>query len=63
MAILSIAEETAVGLEQVANNLGTAIEALANKAIRRYLRQEAEEKIRREEQYFRAQHAQLLDQS
>ena len=35
---------------------------LADKAIRRYLRQEAEKKIRREEQHFRAQHAQLLDQ-
>ena len=63
MATLSIAEETAVGLGQVADNLGTTIEALANKAIRHYLRQEAEKKIRCEEQYFRAQHAQLLDQS
>lgn len=61
-ATLSIAEETVVGLWQVADNLGTTIEALADKAIRRYLRQEAEKKIRREEQLFRAQHAQLLDQ-
>ena len=59
---LSIAEETATGMRQVADNLGTTVEALADKAIRRYLRQEAEKKIRREEQHFRVQHAQLLDQ-
>ena len=61
-ATLSIAEETATGLEQVADNLGTTVETLADKAIRRYLRQEAEKKIRREEQHFRAQHTRLLDQ-
>lgn len=62
MSTLSIAEETVTGLAQVAASLGTTIEVLVNKAIRRYLRQEAEKKIRREEQCFRAQHAQLLDQ-
>ena len=61
-ATLSIAEETVVGLWQVADSLGTTIDTLADKAIRRYLRQEAERKIRREEQFFRTQHAQLLDQ-
>lgn len=61
-ATLSITEGTAVGLGQVADSLGTTVDALADKAIRRYLRQEAEKKIRREEQHFRAQHAQLLDQ-
>lgn len=59
---MSIAEETATGLRQVADNLGTNIDALADTAIRRYLRQEAEKKIHREEQHFRAQHARLLDQ-
>lgn len=57
-----MAEETAASLWQVADNLGITIEALVDKAIRCYLRQEAEKKIRREEQHFRAQHAQLLDQ-
>lgn len=59
---LSIEEETAIGLGQVADNLGTTVEQLADKAIRHYLRQEAEKKIRREEQHFRVQHEQLLDQ-
>ncbi len=62
MATLSIAEETVTGLWQAADSLGTTVEILADKAIRRYLRQEAEKKIRREERYFRAQHVQLLEQ-
>ncbi|MDY7077877.1 MAG: hypothetical protein SXV54_13250 [Chloroflexota bacterium] len=62
VATLPIAEETVVGMRQVADNLGTTVEVLADKAIRRYLRQEAEKKIRREEQHFRVQHTQLLDQ-
>ena len=47
---------------QDADSLGTTVEVLADKAIRRYLRQEAEKKIRREERRFCSQHAQLLDQ-
>lgn len=62
MATLSIAEETVTGLWQAADSLGITIEVLADKAIRRYLRQEAERKIRGEEQHLRAQHARLLDE-
>ena len=62
MATLSIAEETVTGLWQIADSLGITIEVLADKAIRCYLRQEAERKIRGEEQHFRAQHARLLDE-
>ena len=62
MATLSIAEETVTGLWQAADSLGITIEVLTDRAIRRYLRQEAERKIRGEEQHFRAQHARLLDE-
>jgi len=61
MTNLAVATETAAGLWQVASALGTTADALADRAIRSYLRQEAEKKIRREEQFFRLQHAQLLD--
>jgi len=61
-ATLSVAEGMAASLGQVADNLGVTVDALADKAIRRYLRQEAEKKVQREEQHFRAQHAQLLEQ-
>ncbi len=59
---LSITEETAIGLRQVADNQGTSIENLVDEAIRRYLRHIAEDKVQREEQHFCAQHDQLLSQ-
>ncbi|MBL7062695.1 MAG: hypothetical protein ISS49_00620 [Anaerolineae bacterium] len=61
-ATLSIAKKTVTGIRQVADDLKTTIEELVDTAIRRYLRQEAEKKIRREERHFCTQHAQLLDQ-
>jgi hypothetical protein len=57
---LAIAERTMNSLWQVAMSQGTTAEALADKAIRAYLLQEAEQKIEREERYYRAQHAELL---
>ena len=57
---LPIAERTVNNLWQVAKSQGTTAEALADKAIRTYLLQEAEQKIEREEQHYRAQHAELL---
>jgi len=58
---LPLAQETVMSLWQVAESQGTTAEALADRAIRRYLRQQAEAKIEREEQHFHAQHAELLD--
>jgi hypothetical protein len=57
---LPIAERTANSLWWVAEDQGITPEALADKAIRVYLFQEAERKIDREEQHYRAQHAELL---
>jgi hypothetical protein len=57
---LPIAERTANSLGWVAEDQGITPEALADKAIRAYLFQEAERKIDREEQYYCAQHAELL---
>lgn len=59
---LLISEETAFGLNQVAGDMGTTVEALAGKAIRRFLREEAERKINCEEQHFHAQRTRLLEQ-
>jgi post-segregation antitoxin (ccd killing protein) len=57
---LIIEEETAQGLQQVADELGINAADLAERAIRRYLRQEAERKIEEEEDHYRAQLAELL---
>jgi hypothetical protein len=62
MTVLSITDETAAGLSQVADSLGISAEELADRAIRRYLREEADKKIVREEEAYRQQHAQLLAQ-
>jgi predicted transcriptional regulator len=59
---LAISKDTILNLDQVADQMGTTPDALASKAIRRFLREEAEHKVRLEEQYFRAQHASLLEQ-
>lgn len=60
VATLAITDATVSGLRQLATSQGTTADALAEQAIRSFLRQEAEAKIDREEQLFRAQHAQLL---
>lgn len=57
---LPIAERTVNTLWQVARSQGTTAEALADKAIRAYLLQEAEQKIEREERHYRTQHAEML---
>ena len=59
---LAVPEDTILGLDQVADHMGTTPDALASKAIRRLLREEAEHKVRIEEQCFRAQRASLLEQ-
>jgi hypothetical protein len=57
---LILEEETAQGLQQGADELGLNAADLAERAIRRYLRQEAERKIEEEEDHYRAQLAELL---
>lgn len=59
-AVLTIPEETATGLQQAAVEMGVSVEELADKAFRRYLRQEAELKIEREEESYRSQLPLLL---
>jgi len=59
-AILSIPEQTLSSLHQVADRLGESAEILADRAIHQFLRQIAERKIAQEEEYFQAQHTQLL---
>lgn len=58
---LVIPEETATGLQQAAAEMGVSAEELAEKAIRRYLRQEAERKIDREEVVYWSRHKELLE--
>lgn len=58
---LPLTEETVMSLWQMAESQGTTAEALAEQAIRRYLRQQAEAKIAREEEHYRAQHTELLE--
>ncbi len=62
MATLTLPKETVDGLGQVANQMGVDLVDLAEKAIRQYLRREAEKKIAEEEAAFRGQHSQLLTQ-
>jgi hypothetical protein len=49
---LLIDEQTVYGLEQAAAELGTNAAELAEKAIRRYLREQAEYKIKEEEEFY-----------
>ena len=60
-AVLAIPEEMATGLRQAAVELGVSAEELAERAIRRYLRQEAERKIDREEIVYWSRHKELLE--
>lgn len=62
MTTWAISEDTILNLDQVTDQMGTTPDALASKAIRRFLREEAEHKVRLEEQSFRAQHVTLLEQ-
>ncbi len=57
--VLAIPEETATDLQQAAVEMGVSAEELAEKAIRRYLRQAAERKIEREETSYRKQYPEL----
>ena len=59
---LALSEDTISNLDQVADHMGTTPDVLAGKAIRRFLREEAEAKVRAEEQHFRAQYRSLLEQ-
>lgn len=59
--VLAIPEEMATGLQQAAFEMGVSTEELAEKAIGRYLRQEAERKIEREEIAYWSQHKELLE--
>ena len=58
----SVPEDAILSLDQVADQMGTTPDALASKAIRRLLREEAEIKVSVEEQAYRAQQATLLEQ-
>jgi hypothetical protein len=59
-ATLSLPEETLSRLQQVADQLGENVTTLAEKAIHRYIREEADRKIEQEEVHYKAQHARLL---
>lgn len=60
MATLTVAQEVVDGLGQVAQEMGVEVNDLADKAIRQYLRHEAERKIASEETAYQAQHPRLL---
>lgn len=61
-AILTLTKETVAGLEEMASQIGVSSADLAEKAIRQYLRREADKKIIQEETAYRAQYPQLKDQ-
>jgi hypothetical protein len=59
---LAVNEETLRQLRKVADEKGNTIEVLAEKVLRQFLRQEAQQKMQREVDAFRAMHANLLSQ-
>lgn len=59
-ATLTIAEDTAMGLQLAADELGVSMEEVAEGAFRRYLRQDAERKIEREEIVYHSRREELL---
>ncbi len=59
-ATVTLTKETVRNLQQTANSLGTSSSDLAEKAIRQYLRREAAKKVRKEEEFYRQQHEELL---
>ena len=60
MTIITLNQSTLEELEQVAENKGTALDELAEQAIRQFLLEEKREAIRQETAVFRAMHSQLL---
>lgn len=56
---LAVSAGTVTQLRTIAKEEGTTPQALAEKAIRRFLRYEARRRIQREEDTFRAMHAEL----
>lgn len=60
METLTITDEVAKGLHNMANQLGLQPTQLLEKALQQFLREEASKKISQEEQYFRQQLSQLL---
>lgn len=58
---LAISPGTMMQLTTIAKEEGTTPQILGEKAIRRYLRHEIRRKIQREEDAFRAMHAELLN--
>ena len=56
---LAVSAGTMTQLRTIAKEEGTTPQVLAEKAIRRFLRHEARRRIQREEDAFRAMHAQL----
>ncbi|MCA9922426.1 MAG: hypothetical protein KC421_08640 [Anaerolineales bacterium] len=61
LASIKLPQETLNDLGQMANSVGANPSELADKAIRQYLRREAEKKIAREEAVFQTQHGELLE--
>lgn len=59
---LAISAGTMIQLKTIAKEEGTTPQILGEKAIRRYLRHETRRKIQREEDAFRAMHAELLNE-
>ena len=57
---LEVTKETVLNLQQVAHEMGVSAEVLAEQVIRRYLRKEAERKIKLEQAHYRTQHPKLL---
>ena len=62
MATLTITDEVANGLHNMADQLGLKPTQLLEKALQQFLREEASKKISQEEHYFRQQITQLLSQ-
>lgn len=61
MTTITLNQNTLDELERVAENKGTALDVLAEQAIRQFLLDEKRESIRQETAVFRAMHSQLLE--
>lgn len=60
MTTITLTPSTLEALEQVAEDRGTALDELAEQAIRQFLLEEKREAIRRETAVFHKMHAQLV---
>lgn len=60
MTTISIKENTAIALQQIAQQTGSSLDTLTEMAIQQYLRREADRKIHEEEKVYRLQHEELL---